>query len=306
MHRMALVHGKRHAVLHNFADSNLALQKASIHGLRNDLLANVWKLFLLVYYFVGESLVSLSIRHNDLYIRPWTRIAAYEVGVLFGMFYFEWMNKNRRAILANSLGTILFQSVYNFRIVRYTFYIVGLIIINGLMIMQHAETRDVPKQYFSQIVHSLFNAVSRPLFVFGLALILMGPLTGRNKLMRFVLGSNGYSPWAKVSFMAYLIHLLVFKYFYSQTRQSVYITHKDVIFSLAAVLLLSLFISIPFSALFEAPFLQLEKLVIFPEKPKSEQEDSIVTEDSHIMKNIKRGNINASVDSLLTEANTKG
>ena len=99
-------------------------------------------------------------------------------------------------------------------------------------------------------------------------LILMGPLTGRNSFMRWILGGSGYNSFARLSFMAYLIHLLVFKYFYSQMRQSVYITNKGVIFTLLAVIFITFVVSVPLSALFEAPFMQLEKLVLFPERPK--------------------------------------
>lgn len=167
-----------------------------------------------------------------LYIRPWARIAPYQVGVLFGMFYFEWKHKERSHLFVGSFGTKLFQAVQNLAIVRYTFYIVGLIIINGLMLMQHAEGRSItqPAKIFPQFIRNLFNGFSRPLFVLGLMMILMGPLTGRNKFMQWVLGGRGYNPWARISFMAYLIHLLVFQLYYSQMRQAVYITNKGVIF----------------------------------------------------------------------------
>ena len=211
------------------------------------------------------------------------------------MFYFEWKHKERSHLFVGSFGTKLFQAVQNLAIVRYTFYIVGLIIINGLMLMQHAEGRSItqPAKIFPQFIRNLFNGFSRPLFVLGLMMILMGPLTGRNKFMQWVLGGRGYNPWARISFMAYLIHLLVFQLYYSQMRQAVYITNKGVIFIMWAVILITLSISVVFSALFEAPFLQLEKLVLFPERPRKalkESEGSAHSMDS----NKGKGKINAS------------
>lgn len=93
-----------------------------------------------------------------LYIRPWTRIGAYEIGILFGMFYYEWINREKSHLFKNSIGTILFNAVYNSRIIRYSFYIVGFIMINLLMILQHAEGRNLrnPKQNFSQFFHNFF------------------------------------------------------------------------------------------------------------------------------------------------------
>eukprot|EP00345_Euplotes_harpa_P000876 CAMPEP_0168327210 /NCGR_PEP_ID=MMETSP0213-20121227/5769_1 /TAXON_ID=151035 /ORGANISM="Euplotes harpa, Strain FSP1.4" /LENGTH=252 /DNA_ID=CAMNT_0008330085 /DNA_START=726 /DNA_END=1484 /DNA_ORIENTATION=+ len=212
-----------------------------------------------------------------IYFRPWCRIAAYEVGVIFGMFYYEWMNRDKSVLFGNSYGCRFFQLVYHSKVVRYPFYIVGFIIINVLIILQHAEGQSFPnaEQHFGQLFHDFYNAFARPLFVFSLMLILSGPLTGRSKLLKFILGSNGYSPWAKVSFMAYLIHLLVFAYYYDQIRESVYPDNKSIIITMAACMLLAFMISVPFSALFEAPFLQLERLVLFPVKPKKNKEESL-------------------------------
>ena len=151
------------------------------------------------------------------------------------------------------------------------------------MIMQHAEGRSItnPSKVFPQFIRNFFNGFTRPLFVLGLMMILMGPLTGKNKFMRWILGGSGYNPWARVSFMAYLIHLLVFKLYYSQMRQAVYITNKSVIFIMCAVILITLAISVVFSALFEAPFLQMEKLVLFPERPRKQLQESMVSNNSN-------------------------
>ena len=165
-----------------------------------------------------------------LYMRPWARINAYQVGVIFGMYYYEWMNRSKIRIFVGSFGTSIFELVYNFRFVRYSFYIIGFILINLIMIGGYVEGTkmiDAP-QHFSQFFHDLYNAFARPLFVLWLMLILAGPLTGRNRFLRWFLGSSGYNPWARVSFMVYLIHLLVFSLFYCQIRQSVSLDTKQI------------------------------------------------------------------------------
>ena len=52
---------------------------------------------------------------QSLYLRPWIRIGAYEIGVLFGMFYFEWMNRSNNEAFHESFGTKIFTKVYNSR-----------------------------------------------------------------------------------------------------------------------------------------------------------------------------------------------
>lgn len=56
---------------------------------------------------------------QSLYLRPFIRIGAYEVGVLFGMFYFEWMNRQNNQGFHQAFGTMIFNKVYHSKLVRY-------------------------------------------------------------------------------------------------------------------------------------------------------------------------------------------
>ena len=90
--------------------------------------------------------------------------------------------------------------------------------------------------------------------------------------MRFVLGSRGYAPWARLTFMIYLIHLNIIEWFFAQSRQALYLSYKPIFWNYASMLLVSCLLSIPLSAMFEAPFMNIEKLLIFPPKNKKKQE----------------------------------
>ena len=155
------------------------------------------------------------------------------------------------------------------------------------MIIQYVEGRNLrnPKQYFSQQFHNIFNGFSKQLFALSLMLILIGPLTGRNQFLRWALGSSGYTPWSRITFVGYIIHLLVIKIFYAQMRQSTYPSDKTILFTNCALAFLIFMISIPFSALFESPFMQLKKLVLFPEKPKEDFDNSLDSKSSYVSDN---------------------
>ena len=219
------------------------------------------------------SLISDTNYWNVHYVRPWTRIAAYEVGVIFGMWYYEWMNRDKSHLFANSFGTRIYQLVGNFKAIRYPLYFISIFIILMLVFIQHSEGRNVleKKQVLPQFIKNLFNAFARPLFVLGIIGIFMGPLTGKGSLIRYVLGSQEWNPWAKLSFMVYLIHLLVFGLYYNQIRQSVELFNKQIVFAMFACMFVAYTIAIPLSALLEAPFMNIEKFLLFPSsdrKPK--------------------------------------
>ena len=207
---------------------------------------------------------------QGLFVRPWARIGAYEVGVLFGMFYFEWMNKNQSQIFSNSFGTQIFNKVYNSRITRYLFYGIGFFIINLIMFLQYLEGRSLrdPKQHFGQFFHNLFNGVSRPLFAFWLIMILMGPLTGRHKLLRWALGGSGYTPWSRVSFMGYIIHVIVIKMFYAQMRQANYAMNKTIIFYKLSNDIPYIYTCSPILCFIWVSFYAVKEIGIFPWKAK--------------------------------------
>mmetsp|Transcript_3957 Transcript_3957/g.4830 ORF Transcript_3957/g.4830 Transcript_3957/m.4830 type:complete len:199 (+) Transcript_3957:1317-1913(+) len=190
------------------------------------------------------------------------------------MWYFEWMNKDKHRIFSNSIGTKFFQTVHYFKIVRYPLYVFGAGMITLLVLLQHSEGRYVINKRVvnPQIVHDLFNAFARPLYVLSVMCLLSGALTGKGSLVRYLLGSQEWSPWARLSFMTYLIHLLVFGLYYNQIRQSVDLFNKQIMFIMVACMLVAYVIAIPLSALFEAPFMQIEKHFIFRRNDEHKQE----------------------------------
>lgn len=103
---------------------------------------------------------------QSMFVRPFVKIGSYEVGVLFGMFYFEWVNKNSNGVFEKSFGTKMFDKVYNSKTTRYLFYVIGFILINVIMIIQYVEGRGIknPEQHFPQQFHNIFNGVSKQLF----------------------------------------------------------------------------------------------------------------------------------------------
>lgn len=130
----------------------------------------------------------------------------------------------------------------------------------------------------------------------------MGPLVGRGRFLKALLSYKGFEPWAKISFVTYLIHLLIFAIFYNQTRQSTYLSNKVILINMSACMLLSYLIAIPLSAMFEAPFIQLEKTVLFPQRPRSKDaSESSISESSVSNQNGKR---HKGINSTLSESQT--
>mmetsp|Transcript_23891 Transcript_23891/g.26510 ORF Transcript_23891/g.26510 Transcript_23891/m.26510 type:complete len:186 (+) Transcript_23891:1420-1977(+) len=133
-----------------------------------------------------------------------------------------------------------------------------------------ADLNGKPKRYYSLTFGAIYTALSRPIYVFGLGLLLAGPLTGKGSLLQVILGGRFYAPWAKLTFYGYMVHLFVFSFYFAQIRQAIYLSHATVLFAYIGVIIVTLLISIVLSIAFESPLIQLERLVLFPPKKRSQ------------------------------------
>ena len=95
---------------------------------------------------------------------------------------------------------------------------------------------------------------------------LSGAMTGKGKIVRFLLAGRFWVPWARLSFMVYLIHVLILYWFLGNTENAAYLSHIGVFELLASLIVLSNILAIPASLVFEAPFLNLEKTYMMAKK----------------------------------------
>ena len=207
------------------------------------------------------------------YKKPWIRIGAYQIGILFGMLYYEWKNRNRNDENNRFIGISLFYKVKHSKIVRYLLFIIGVVLFLFWIYIPQIEIKNkiihedsvTFENYIPQGINNIFNAIARPLFVTAIAMIVIGSLTGHNSFITFILGSKGYVPFARMTYMAYIVHLTIFEFYYNQQRQATYLHHKSVSWVIFAWIFVTFLISVPISMCFEMPFVQIEKLLMFPE-----------------------------------------
>ena len=224
---------------------------------------------------IGMSIFTSPPYGPKLYFVPWSRLGAYQVGVIIGFMYYEYAKGNTPEGDKRTIGFKFFKSVEISTCVRYACYVIGLAMLIFIVYIQTPETRRIGgESYYPKWLADIWNPIHRPLYVFGLALILAGPLTGKGSFLQVFLGSRFWAPWAKIAFYCYLIHLLVFNLFYGQERQAFYIDNKTVFLVYFGVMVVTFMIAIGMSLFLEAPLLQLERLVLFPPRKKDNARDS--------------------------------
>ena len=187
--------------------------------LRNRMIGYSLVLFLLFGNIVCTFLISIIDHHpmtmfidplsHYIYHVPYTRIGAYLVGVLFGIFYFEFQKSQRDPAYKATIGSMLYTKIQSNRILRWSLYLICSIIMIFFICIPYAETHNFPQRDIGDVPSAFFNSLHRILFCIALALWMAGPATGKTPLFRFIFGGSAWAPWAKVSFMAYLSHIYV-------------------------------------------------------------------------------------------------
>jgi len=217
---------------------------------------------------------------NDLiYNKPWSRMGAYFVGAIFGLSYFELVNKNKYGELTNStfnkLYDILRNSVYiSVGVCAVGIGLTALFVFPNNHFYTHCNTNPTESangDCWGRFPSFLYNFFSRPFFVLGVGLIIAPTFVGRLRAIKGFLGAQGFVVLARLNYMVYMIHCLVLFHYLNNTRAGIYATNVSQWFFAIGAIFVSFMIAIPVTLLCEVPFMNLEKNVLFPKKKGSQQ-----------------------------------
>jgi peptidoglycan/LPS O-acetylase OafA/YrhL len=99
-------------------------------------------------------------------------------------------------------------------------------------------------------------------------MIISPVFAGKGRLIRYLLGGYFWVPLARLTFSTYLIHLLIFEYYMFTERTTFYISAMNVMHLYFATLFFAFSMAVPFTLLSEIPFMNIEKFLLFPQKPR--------------------------------------
>ncbi|CAI2360314.1 unnamed protein product [Moneuplotes crassus] len=207
---------------------------------------------------------------QEIYNYPWTRSGAYFVGVLFGILYFEYAKSGSDPFYRISLGARFYNLFKKNTLLCYISFFLSSIVMLFFIIFPRIELHDLNERKLSQIPSDFFNAFHRSTFVASLGFFLAPIFVGRLSLIKDFFGTRLWAPWAKVTFVAYLIHLHVLGWFFMQSKGSRYFDGPSQIFYALSTFLVCLIVGVPIALIIESPILQIERLVLFPPKQKPE------------------------------------
>lgn len=107
----------------------------------------------------------------DIYNKPWSRVAPYFIGLLVGVYYFNFNELKA----SKSLNQDFLYRVMKYRLVRYAFFVIGLTLVIVITYLPHQLFIG---NKWAQIGHSLYTSLGRVGYCLGFSLILLPMLLG--------------------------------------------------------------------------------------------------------------------------------
>lgn len=231
---------------------------------------------------------------NLMYNKPWARMGAYFVGAIFGLSYFELANKEKYGELSNTFFNGCYNYLKSSRISSAIMALCGVGLtaiyvfpLRSFYLDCGASGTGKEANCWPLFPSFLYNLTARPFFVLGIGLVLAPTFVGRLRLVKYVLSAEPFVVLARLNYMVYLIHCLVIFWYLNDLRQPSYVTNLNQWFFAIGTVVVSFILSVPFTLICEVPFMNLEKLVLFPykTKPIKENENVEMNGRSHTKQN---------------------
>lgn len=187
------------------------------------------------------------------YMKPYMRITPFLIGILLGFFIYSFRNDAHE----DSIVKRFCDAVKHSALWRHVCYWGGVVIMAALIISFYDINKN-PDDY-GKIFNAFYMTLSRPLFVFGMVMSIFPVLLGRGKVLRDILGHDWFTPLARISFGAYLVHptYMVFESFNRPRATWASMSNNFTMFF--AWLVISFLTSFLFTILVETPCANLEK-----------------------------------------------
>ncbi|XP_060531734.1 nose resistant to fluoxetine protein 6-like [Cylas formicarius] len=109
---------------------------------------------------------------------------------------------------------------------------------------------------------ALFNSTIRVLWSLALSLLILLCVTGYGGILNDILSCSYFKVLARLTYSMYLVQIIVIIYYVGRTRVPAYGAIVTMVHQFWGDYCLTLLVSVPWSLLFESPFMQIGKIVL--------------------------------------------
>ncbi|XP_064616085.1 O-acyltransferase like protein-like [Liolophura sinensis] len=178
---------------------------------------------------------------EKIYIKPWCRIGPYLVGIFVGYVLYRTRCKVKLHASTVILGWC-------------SAAVVCLAVLYGLYGHTHGHPLSVEAS-------AVYNALHRTAWGAGLGWVVFACCTGYGGIVNSFLSWKAFVPLARLTYMVYLIHLIVMYYFNTTSIGPIYASDVTMSYLFLGNLIFSYGAAVILSLAFEAPMMGLEKVI---------------------------------------------
>jgi len=178
------------------------------------------------------------------YIKPWTRIGPYLIGLLLAYILFKKFTVKCKW----------------FRAIWWLISLGGIALC--VYIPHDATAAGVTTSSWNNIQRAVYESLCKSGWAICLGWIVFACNTNSKGPIGEVLNWSGWAPLSKLTYAAYLIHPIVMEVYYKNMFQLVYLEHFNLMVQNIAFVVLSYAVGAVLHLVLEAPMLGLEKLIL--------------------------------------------
>lgn len=217
-----------------------------------------------VYYDLGVMALMEQTKHNfnfgkNFYMKPWTRIPPFILGLLFGIYYREYYVEKKKGTSECMLSKLKLQFNRKWWL-KWAFYVVGTLVVNLIIWLPKSYIVN-GRQSWPTLVQNLWNAFVRFVYCFAVGLVCIPCMMGSKDFVVKILGSKAFTFLARITYCSYLVHYMCLQVqimSLGQGQQWSY-TISSALFVLGVVLAI-IFASL-MNLVIELPFMNLDGLL---------------------------------------------
>lgn len=196
---------------------------------------------------------------DDLYYKPYCRIAPYCIGLLGGFVYHAY-KKSKSGENFDPLASAIAQWLNNKRVVRFIWYGLGLFLLNFFIFIQYDAYKS--DNHWNRSQNSAYFAFQRFSWGLGMNCFFLPLMMGHGSFIRPFLQSNWWAPIAKLGFGVYLVHMVVGQIYFMSQPVTYYWAQSSLFIDALFVLVTSYLLIIPITLCVESPMINLEKILL--------------------------------------------
>ncbi|ESP02880.1 hypothetical protein LOTGIDRAFT_230381 [Lottia gigantea] len=180
---------------------------------------------------------------EEIYIKPYARMGVYAVGLLLGYIITNEKNMNISKVKL-LIGTVLTAACS--------------MLVTYLTYDKYKEDGDG----WNSDANIAYETMFRPVWSLVLFWLIYVCLSGYGGLINTILSWNVWIPLSRITYAAYLVHLIILSSFMADLRKFGYLNMFYIVNNYIGILVLTFGVSFILTILVESPFVGLEKVLL--------------------------------------------